>query len=190
MIGREFFEREPVICARQLVGCRLVWGEFESVIVETEAYAEKGDMACHAFFRKSARVFLAEHRAGTAYIYFNYGVHWMLNALVKGRRNGFVLIRAVEPLKGIDAMAVNRRREKIQDLCSGPGKLSQAMGITGMQHGRDLCEDPDFCFLPRKGRPEVIADVRVGISVAKDLPWRFLLANSPFVSRKAQKRPD
>src|SRR5262245_36895962 len=108
MLKRSFFERDPVTCARELVGCRLTVGEFGGIIVETEAYDVEGDEACHTAFRPSARAFVASHQAGAAYVYFNYGVHWMLNVLVKGTRFGFVLIRALEPVDGIEQMRISR----------------------------------------------------------------------------------
>src|SRR4029077_16809602 len=97
MLGRDFFERDPLSCARDLVGCELNWNSCAGVIVETEAYNAIGDEACHCFVRPSTRAFVERNHAGAAYVYFNYGVHWMLNVLVKGKENGFVLIRALEP---------------------------------------------------------------------------------------------
>lgn len=190
MLSRKFFTKDPLVCAEELIGAELQWGSFLSRIVETEAYLEKGDAACHAFYRKSTRTFLADNPPGTAYVYLNYGIHWMFNVLVKGPRNGLILFRAVEPLSGIQEMERRRKRSVLQELCSGPGKLAQAMGITGKEHEKDLCADPMFCFLQRRSRPKVVTDVRIGISQAKDLPWRFLLKDSPYVSRKVQKRPD
>ena len=104
MLKRRFFERDPLSCARELIGCTLKWGALSGIVVETEAYDVDGDEACHTAFRPSARVFVTSHRAGAAYVYFSYGVHWMLNVLVKGKRMGFVLIRALEPVEGIEQM--------------------------------------------------------------------------------------
>src|SRR6476660_2627434 len=108
MLGRDFFQRDPVSCARDLIGCELIWSSCGGVIVETEAYNAIGDEACHCFVRPSARAFVERNHAGAAYVYFNYGVHWMLNVLVKGKEDGFVLIRALEPRRGISLM--NKRR--------------------------------------------------------------------------------
>lgn len=183
MIARTFFERSPRQCARDLVGAELVWGECRGRVVETEAYDEVGDPACHTFFRPSARAFVARHEPGTAYVYLNYGMHWLLNVLVKGpRHRGFVLIRALEPLDGTVTMSQRRGVSDARKLCAGPGRLTQALGITGEWHGRDLCAEAEHTFLTRRGRPRVVADGRIGISVAADLPWRFTLAGSPFVS--------
>ena len=188
-IGREFFMRDPVVCASELVGCELSWNGCSGIVVETEAYSVRNDEACHTFSRKSARAFVAEHRAGSAYVYLNYGMYWLFNVLVSGgSEDGFVLLRAVEPKEGIPLMQSRRCTEKLRALCSGPGKLAQAFGISGSDHGRDLCGDERIGFLHRD-RGEVVADVRVGITKALELPWRFLLADSPFVSVR-KKGPD
>lgn len=187
MIEREFFEKSPLVCARRLVGAELRWGGCAGIVVETEAYDEEGDEACHTFFRPSARAFVERHEPGTAYVYLNYGMHWLLNVLVKGpKRRGFVLIRAIEPMLGLEAMAARRKMVDPRKLCSGPGKLTQALGIDGSWHGGDLCADENFAFHPRKGRVPVVADGRIGISAAAHLPWRFTLAGSRFVSVPAR----
>jgi DNA-3-methyladenine glycosylase len=183
MIPREFFEQTPLVCARRMIGAELRWGGCSGLIVETEAYDADGDAACHTFFRPSAREFVERHQAGTAYVYLNYGMHWLLNVLVKGpRRRGFVLFRAVEPLEGVATMAERRRLDDVRKLCSGPGKLTQAFAITGETHGTDLCGNPECGFYERAARPRVVADGRIGISVAGELPWRFTLAGSRYIS--------
>jgi len=183
MLPHSFFERDPLTCASELIGCELVWGKCAGIIVETEAYSVSGDEACHTFARKGARHFVETHRAGTAYVYLNYGVHWLLNVLIKGgREDGFALIRAMEPTAGLALMRRRRGIASLQALCSGPGKLSAALGVGGEDHGSDLCENPERCFMPRQRELEVISDVRIGISKAAHLPWRFLLKESPFVS--------
>lgn len=174
MLKRAFFRRDPVTCARDLVGCRVQWRNRSGRIVETEAYDSEGDEASHTFFRPSAREFVASHREGAAYVYFNYGMHWMLNVLVKGGpRTGFVLIRALEPLTGIDEMKLARRKTDLHALCSGPGKLAQALGVTGEDHGRDLCTDPAHAFHKADTSVVVVTSPRVGITRAVDFPWRF-----------------
>jgi DNA-3-methyladenine glycosylase len=187
-LGREFFQRDPLTCARELIGCGLVWGECAGIVVETEAYSAFGDEASHAFFRPSTRRFMERHLPGTAYVYFNYGMHWMLNVLVKANRhaeavpeNGIVLIRAIEPTRGLERMRERRGQQSPTALCSGPGKLTQALGITGADHCRDLCEG-NIGFRERLKEGEVETDVRIGISKAAHLPWRFLLKGSPFIS--------
>jgi DNA-3-methyladenine glycosylase len=190
-LPRSFFQRDPVTCARELIGCRLVWGSCEGIIAETEAYAAEGDEASHTWSRPSARTFVANHSPGAAYVYFNYGMYWMLNVLVKGGAlDGFVLFRALEPTRGLAAMARRRatgRRKKngpleSTALCSGPGKLAQALGVTGRDHGRDFCADPRIGFFAHDGPVAVAAGTRIGISRAQHLVWRFVLAGSPHLS--------
>jgi DNA-3-methyladenine glycosylase len=182
MLKRSFFERNPLCCARELIGCRLKWGALAGIVVETEAYDVDGDEACHTVVRPSARAFVTRHQAGAAYVYFSYGAHWMLNVLVKGKRLGFVLIRALEPIKGIEQMKKARGTRDPLQLCSGPGKLTMALGVTGGHHGRDLCADPAFSFSTGRTRQEVAISPRVGISRAAGLPWRFYAAGNPHVS--------
>ncbi|HWL51365.1 MAG TPA: DNA-3-methyladenine glycosylase [Chthoniobacteraceae bacterium] len=182
-LGKAFFRQDPLVCARELIGCRFHWGPFLTRVVETEAYDAHGDEACHTFFRPSARAFVEAHPAGTAYVYFNYGVHWLFNVLVKGHRDGFVLFRALEPLHGLEMMRKARGKADPTHLCSGPGKLTQALGITGAHHGFDLCADPAHRFdAAGEAAVSVEASPRIGISRAVDLPWRFSLAGSPHVS--------
>lgn len=181
MIPREFFTQSPAECARALVGCELVWGACGGIVVECEAYAAEGDPACHTFSRPSAREFVARHRAGAAYVYFNYGMHWMLNVLVKGEADGFVLLRAIEPRRGIAAMQRRRGGRTGRELTGGPGRLAAALGVTGRHHGADLCVSARRCFLAGD-EVDVIADARIGISRAQHLPWRFSLRGSLYVS--------
>jgi DNA-3-methyladenine glycosylase len=185
-----FFKTDPLICARELIGTELVWEKCRGVVVEVEAYLVKGDEACHAFTRPSTRAFVERNKAGAAYIYFNYGVHWMLNVLVKGGpRDGLILIRAIEPQRGLALMRKRRGVEDVRRLCSGPGKLTQALDITKRHHEIDLCADPRHSFRVRPNEEvEVVADPRIGISRAKDFPWRFTLRGNPFVSVMAKSQ--
>src|SRR5438445_12800474 len=130
IIRAPFFKQDPVICARELIGTSLHWGRCAGLVVETEAYLAQNDEACHTFLRPSARAFVERNKAGAAYIYFSYGAHWMLNVLVKGAADGFVLIRAAQPLHGIQLMKKRRGVDDEQCLCSGPGKLTEAFAIT------------------------------------------------------------
>ena len=187
MIRRRFFERDPITCARELIGSELVWDRCRGVVVETEAYLAKDDEACHTFSRSSARSFIARNKPGAAYIYFSYGAHWMLNVLVKGEADGFVLIRALEPTRGIELMRKRRAVDDEKRLCSGPGRLTQALDITNRQHELDLARDPRHCFVRRATEPvDVVADERIGISRSAHHPWRFTLRGSKFVSRPAK----
>ncbi len=181
MIPQEFFTQPPVECARALVGCELVWGACSGIVVECEAYAAEGDPACHTFSRPSAREFVARHRAGTAYVYFNYGMHWMLNVLTKGDEHGFILIRAIEPLRGLRAMQRRRGGRTGRELTGGPGRLAAALGVTGRHHGADFCTGAKRCFVAG-GAADIVADARIGISRAQDLPWRFSLRGNLYVS--------
>jgi DNA-3-methyladenine glycosylase len=185
VLPRKFFQTDPLICASELIGTTLIWGRCAGLIVETEAYMAENDEASHAFSRPSARSFIERNRPGACYIYFNYGVHWMLNVLVKGGpRNGLILIRALEPIRGINVMKQRRAVDEITRLCSGPGKLTQALDITARHHEIDLCKDPRHHFLGRASDDiEVVTDPRIGISRSKDFHWRFTLQGSPFVSR-------
>ena len=190
-LSASFFRRDPVTCARELIGTELVWGRCSGIVVETEAYAALDDEAAHTFTRPSARAFIERNEAGAAYVYFNYGVHWMLNVLVKGNEDGFVLIRALEPRRGITLMQKRRGVEDERRLCSGPGKLAQALDITGRHHEMDLCRDPRHCFTAHANEDaDLVASKRIGITRSADLLWRFTLRDSTFLSRpvKAQRR--
>lgn len=185
ILCNSFFQADPLACARDLVGTFLVWGECAGIVVETEAYLTENDEACHTFTRPSTRAFVERNKPGAAYIYLNYGVHWMLNVLVKGApRTGLILVRALEPRRGIEVMRKRRGVEELRQLCSGPGKLTQALDITIRDHELDLCADARHCFTEREEQGvEVVADTRIGITRSADLPWRFTLRGSRFISR-------
>lgn len=186
MLSAKFFRRDPLTCARDLIGAELIWGRCSGVVVETEAYCAMGDEAAHTFVRPSAREFVERNEPGAAYVYFSYGVHWMLNVLVKGKTNGFVLFRALEPRQGIRLMQERRGVEDTRKLCSGPGKLTQALAITGRNHEMNLCLDPRHCLVRGRDAFDVVADKRIGITKSVDFPWRFTLRHSPFVSARAK----
>jgi DNA-3-methyladenine glycosylase len=187
-IKAEFFKRDPVTCAREMIGCELVWNGCGGVIVETEAYSVLNDEACHTFSRPSSREFVTRMPAGAAYVYLNYGVHWLLNFLVRGgSEDGFVLIRALEPTRGIEEMTRRRNMTTLKNLCSGPGKLTRALGIDGVFHGRDLLSHPDASLRNPFTPPSVQACRRVGITRSADFPWRFVAAGSGFLSVPADR---
>jgi len=176
MLSRTFFQRDPLTCAQELIGCELVWNSCAGLIVETEAYAAVGDEAAHTFTRPSARAFVADHQAGAAYVYFNYGMYWLFNVLMRRRR--FPGSAAATP-------------RPVETLCSGPGKLTIALGIDGQHHGLDLCQNPKRGFQIRSaGTPAgcVVSDIRVGISKSAHFPWRFLAPDSAFVSKPPTTR--
>ncbi len=168
----DFFERTPEICARELIGCVFLWKGQRGKIAETEAYAAEGDEACHTWFRPSARKFMAEHPPGAAYVYLNYGVHWLFNVLVKGGTvDGFVLFRALE------SQAHPRQG-------AGPGKLTKLFGIDGSAHGTEFLDKEETGIFRGHGKTIVLAGPRIGISRAKELPWRFGAAGSAALSGK------
>src|SRR3989441_9865641 len=173
IVRASFSNRGPIRCARELSGAELVGGGCSGILVEVEAYAAIEDEAAHTFTRPSARSFIERNQAGAAYVYFNYGMHWMLNVLVKGEANGFVLIRALEPRKGIERMKKRRSLNDMTRLCSGPGKLTQALGITGRHHEMNLCDDPRYCFVRNANMAvDVVADSRNWVTPSAHYPWR------------------
>ncbi len=187
-VGRDFFQVDPLVCARSMIGCELVWGDTAGIIVETEAYAAVGDQAAHTFMRALARSFVQEKLPGTLYVYLNYGMHWLLNFLVKGPEEyGFVLVRALQPTRGIATMQQRRKCLTEKKLCSGPGKLTQALGIDGTSHGIDFFGLRDVVLQKRQLPVLVEVDRRIGITKSAHLEWRFLLAESSFVSVRKRK---
>ena len=160
-----FFEQDPVASAKNLVGKRLVHGRCSGIIVETEAYAAENDEAAHTFNRPSARKFITNHEAGSAYVYLNYGMYWLANVLIKGNQgHGFVLIRAIRPEKGITTMQKRRATKDVKNLCSGPGKLTIALNINGDHHGQSFTKkNSKFWFEDTNEKIRVIFDRRIGI---------------------------
>jgi DNA-3-methyladenine glycosylase len=184
-LSSEFFAGAPPACAAALIGMEFRWHGCGGIIVETEAYAALGDPACHTFFRKGARDFVNIHPAGTAYVYLNYGIHWLFNVLVKGPEgDGFVLIRALQPTMGIQTMRGRRPASSDAHLCAGPGRLTRAVGIGHDAHAQRFLHRAGSGIFPPSKRPlEILADHRIGISKARDRPWRFLLGGSASVSK-------
>jgi DNA-3-methyladenine glycosylase len=184
-LGEGFFARSVHEVARDLVGCTLLVGDCGGVIVETESY-HREDPACHAYVGRTARSRILFGPPARAYVYLSYGIHSLLNAVAEPDGDAAaVLIRALEPTDGIEEMRRRRGRERIEELCSGPGKLTEAMGVGLELNGASLLEPP-FAILPRAPEwdgVEVVAGPRVGISKAVDYPWRFCAAGSRFVSR-------
>ena len=181
-----FYDRDVVQVARDLVGCVLEHEGGKGIVVETEAYHHT-EPACHAYVGLTARTSTLFGPPGTAYVYRSYGIHALLNAVCEGYDVGAaVLIRALEPLAGLEAMRVRRGLGRAEDLCSGPGKLTQALGI-GLDLNATSLQDGPVRLLPRAAggweHPELLAGPRIGISKAVDLPWRFSAAGSRSVSR-------
>jgi len=185
-VKRSFYDRPVLDVARDLIGCVVSHEGCSGVIVETEAYHDS-EPASHAFVGLTPRTKTLFGPPGYAYVYRSYGIHALLNAVSEPEGVGAaVLIRALEPVEGIALMQARRRVERVQGLCSGPGKLTQALGI-GLEHnGTDLLRGP-IVIEDRAGAwrdVDVSVDRRIGITKAADLPWRFCAAGSRFLSRR------
>ncbi|HEV3095292.1 MAG TPA: DNA-3-methyladenine glycosylase [Solirubrobacteraceae bacterium] len=191
-LAADFYARPVLEVARDLIGCVVEHGGVSGVIVETEAYHES-EPACHAFVGVTPRTRTLFAEPGTAYVYRSYGIHALLNAVCEPSGVGAaVLIRALEPLSGIDAMCARRGGAVEGQLCSGPGKLTQALGIELRENGTSLVDGPvriraggleSVSARTRAGRARVAIGTRIGISKAVDLRWRFCLAGNRHVSR-------
>ena len=177
-----FFARPVVTVAAELVGCMIDVDGVGGVIVETEAY-DRDDPASHSFKGRTRRNASMFGPPGHAYVYRSYGLHWCLNVVCEP--GSAVLIRAIEPRSGIDVMESRRGLVSPRLLCGGPGRLTQALGITD-QHDGHAIGSAGFSILAAPEPLPVIADRRIGISQAVDQPWRFLAAGSRFVSRPAR----
>jgi DNA-3-methyladenine glycosylase len=185
----EFYGRPVLEVARDLIGCTVAHRDVAGVVVETEAYHES-EPACHAFVGLTPRTSTIFGPPGRAYVYLSYGIHTMLNAVCEPEGVGAaVLIRALEPTVGLEKMRARRglagRSGNDCDLCSGPGKLTQALGISLEQNGSDLSRGPVRIGPRTDGwlEPVLVEDVRVGITKAVDLRWRFCAAGNRHVSR-------
>jgi DNA-3-methyladenine glycosylase len=184
----EFYARPVLEVARDLIGCTVYHGDGSGIIVETEAY-HHAEPACHAYVGLTPRTSTLFGPAGLAYVYRSYGLHALLNAVCESEQVGAaVLIRALEPLDGIESMRARRGaagERHLEDLCSGPGKLSQALGIDVSLNATSLDRGP-IRIGPRADElvaRRLVTGARVGITRALELPWRFCLAGSRFVSR-------
>jgi len=184
-LAHAFYDRPVVEVARALLGCVVRHGEAAGAIVETEAYHES-EPACHAFAGLTPRTVPLFGPPGRAYVYRSYGIHALLNAVCEPPEVGAaVLIRALEPLEGLHLMHERRGLDRVEDLCSGPGKLTQALGIGLELNATDLGSGPIAVEAPPPGweAVEAVAGPRIGITKAAELPWRFSVAGSRFVSR-------
>jgi DNA-3-methyladenine glycosylase len=195
-LPRSFYARSALRAGPELLGRVLVrtladGTRLAARIVETEAYLP-GDPASHAFRGMTRRNGVMFGPPGHLYVYFTYGNHWMMNAVTGRAGQGTaVLLRAAEPLDGLERMAANRGREDPRDLCSGPGKLAKAFGVTGAQNGLDLVRGSDMHIL--EGRPvprsRVSRTTRVGVTLGAERRWRFIVTGDPFVSRGRPSGP-
>ena len=191
VLPRGFYTRGTLTVAKELLGkhlARYVTGsKLVGEIVEVEAYRGGNDPASHAYRGVTARNRLMFGEGGFAYVYFTYGKHYCFNVTTeKEGVPGAVLIRALEPVGGIEMMQKNRGIKRVRDLTNGPGKLTEAMGITKEQNGVDLTEGGELfiCKTRVKEDFEVVSARRVGIRVGVEKPWRFYIKNNKFVSRK------
>jgi DNA-3-methyladenine glycosylase len=200
-IDRSFFNRSPLLVAPELLGKLLVKEEAKrdgatrklvGRIVETEAYTQD-DPAAHAWgivdiatglVKPSGRGYALFAPPGMSYVYLCYGVHWLLNVVTEREGlAGCVLIRALEPVAGLNRMFEHRPTAiRESDLMNGPGKLTQAMGIDGRHHGVDLCSGPIYFASDEKRKPKILTSSRVGITRAIDRPWRYFASDNRFVS--------
>jgi DNA-3-methyladenine glycosylase len=181
-LHRAFFARSVHDVAPELVGSALLFKGCGGVIVEVEAYHHT-DPAAHSYNGRTPRNAVMFGPPGVAYVYRSYGIHWCLNFVCEKEGSASaVLIRALAPTEGLAAM---RRRRSITDerlLCAGPGRVCQALGITGSHNGLPL-DAPPFELHSRAGKVDVVAGPRIGITKAADMPWRYGLAGSRFLSR-------
>jgi DNA-3-methyladenine glycosylase len=195
-LSRSFYEQSTVDVAKQLLGKYLVRTHAEGNtigrIVETEAYVGPQDLACHASKGRTARTEVMFGPAGHAYVYFIYGFYNMLNLVTEAKDYpAAVLIRAVEPVDGIELMKDRRQSNVLRNLASGPGKLCQAFGIDRSLNGADMCASVLFVEDRREATPKFVATPRIGVDYAgkwKTRPYRFLIRGSEFVSRGQNHR--
>jgi DNA-3-methyladenine glycosylase len=182
LLHHGFFDRSVRLVAPDLIGAKLLFRGVGGIIVEVEAYHHT-DPAAHSFRGPTQRNAVMFGPPGYAYVYRSYGIHWCLNFVTEPAGSASaVLIRALEPTEGI---AVMRRRRGIKDerlLCAGPGRLCEALGITGKENGARLAPPP-FELRARAAAPEIAIGPRIGISVAVEQPWRYGLKGSPFLSK-------
>jgi len=185
MLPASFFERSVHDVARDLIGCTVIHGETAGVIVEAESY-HADDEACHAFGGLTPRSSVLFGAPAHAYVYLSYGIHSLLNFVAEPEGDAAaVLIRALEPVTGMELMRERRGVEPVTELCSGPGKLTQALGIGLELNGVSLLDGPIRVSGRANGwsDPRIGTSERIGLTKSADLPWRFSAAGSPFVSR-------
>jgi DNA-3-methyladenine glycosylase len=187
-LGRDFFARSVHDVAPDLVGCTLLVDGVGGTVVEVEAYDHE-DPASHGFCGRTERNRSMFGPPGLAYVYRSYGIHWCLNLVCEDEGvASAVLVRALEPSHDLERMRARRGVDDPRLLCSGPGRLCQALGVTGGHDGMPLDRLP-FELFPAAGGVEIVTGPRVGITAAADLPWRYGLADSRFLSRGFAVRP-
>jgi len=183
-LSRNFYSGSTIKVAKELLGKIVVHGKCKGKIVETEAYFGKKDPASHAYGKITKRNILMYRKPGTAYVYFTYGNHWMLNVVTEKKGiPGAVLIRAVEPLEGIDLMKKRRGLKDVKNLTNGPGKLTRAFGIEKRDNGLDLTKSNLF-IEDSNEKFEIVNTSRIGLSRGMEKLLRFYIKDNEFVSRK------
>ena len=194
MMNHAFFRQDTVELARKLLGCLLIHrtpdGAAGGMIVEAEAYVGAIDKACHAYRNRSGRTEIMYHDGGYAYVYLIYGMHHCFNAVTgpEGEGNA-VLIRALEPVTGINLMQRRRNTKLLRSLCSGPGKVCQALGITKNEYGMDLCDPASpLRLIKYRHIPEaqIVATPRINVAYAEEAaawPWRFYVKDNLYISK-------
>jgi DNA-3-methyladenine glycosylase len=182
-LRRDFFARSVHDVAPELIGATLLFDGVGGVIVEVEAY-DQDDPASHSFGGLTPTRASMFGPPGHAYVYRSYGIHWCLNFVcAPAGRAEAALVRALAPTHGLDLMRERRGLERERSLCSGPGKLCQALGITRVADGLPL-DEPPFELFARDDEPPLVVGTRIGITRAVDQPWRYGYAGSPFLSRR------
>jgi DNA-3-methyladenine glycosylase len=182
-LKRSFFNRSVHEVAPDLIGATLLVDGVGGIIVEVEAYHHT-DPAAHSFNGPTPRNMVMFGPPGFSYVYRSYGIHWCVNFVCEKEGSASaVLIRALQPTHGLPAMRRRRGLQEDRALCSGPGKLCQALGIT-IRHSELPLDAPPFALHARIGKPEIVAGVRIGITKAVDLPWRYGLKGSKFLSKR------
>lgn len=188
-LPKSFFNRETKTVAKELLGKHIInkvnGYRLSAKIVETEAYLQN-DPACHASKGLTPRNKVMFGQAGHVYVYFSYGNHWLLNFVTEQAGiPGAVLIRAVEPIKGIEVIKANRPKAvKDIDLTNGPGKVGQALGLDKSYYGLDLTDDKFYVEENGSSNFQIVQTTRIGISQGRELPYRFYIKDNQFVSRR------
>jgi DNA-3-methyladenine glycosylase len=181
-LGRAFFDRSVHEVAPELIGATFLFNGVGGLIVEVEAY-HYTDPAAHSYNGPTERNAVMFGPPGLAYVYRSYGIHWCVNFVCEAEGSASaVLIRALEPTEGFARMRRRRGLADVRLLCSGPGKLCQALGIT-QAHNALALDRPPFELLARSGEADIVCGPRIGITKAADVPWRYGLAGSPFLSK-------
>jgi DNA-3-methyladenine glycosylase len=181
-LDKTFFDRSVHAVAPDLIGATLLFNGVGGIIVEVEAYHHT-DPAAHSFRGPTERNAVMFGPAGYVYVYRSYGIHWCVNFVCEAEGSASaVLIRAVEPTQGIATMRRRRGLSNVRLLCAGPGRVCEALGITRAHNGLAL-DEPPFELRPRQGEVDVVSGVRIGITKAAELPWRYGLKGSRFLSK-------